>query len=455
MKNHLTSAEILKLATTHQDHGHLHICSFCKEQYDDAIDIEETNSSGRKLASVQEILDLKPIKNADRIEVATILGWRVVVRKGEFQVGDKCIFFEIDSILPQLPEFEFLAEHQYRLKSAQLRGQISQGLAMPLDVINKFPNLRVVPKYVNDSQDKDRLVPSGNFYICTDDFGHNQSIFKHTQLDFESAGYCVEMEIGTDLTKVLGIEKYVEETKELEKGILGKPFPSEHVHHTDLERIQSKPELFEEIRGLDAYALQKIDGYSFTAILKITSDRTADLLICSSDQELERMDGFTTSNEYLDIASKLNIRSKMDFLAANMAMKFYEEGNNECLLSLSIQCELAGPGIRKNRMGLQEKQLFLFNGAYITDNMHYMDYAGLSWASQILDIPMPQLVWDGVFDFKSPDELMDLADANRYPSGFRQEGIVIKPKKETYSETLCGRLQFKVINNNYLLDIGE
>ena len=46
----------------------------------------------RKLASIQQILDIRPIKGADVIEVASVLGWNVVVKKGEFSVGDKCIY---------------------------------------------------------------------------------------------------------------------------------------------------------------------------------------------------------------------------------------------------------------------------------------------------------------------------------------------------------------------------
>lgn len=37
--------------------------------------------SSRKLVSVQEITNIEPIEGADRIEVARVLGWRVVVGK--------------------------------------------------------------------------------------------------------------------------------------------------------------------------------------------------------------------------------------------------------------------------------------------------------------------------------------------------------------------------------------
>ena len=99
----------------------------------------------RKLASIQTIKYVKPIPDADSIETVGILGWECVSKKGEFQTDDKCVYFEIDSLLPEIPEFEFLRKgcwnetfKKFRLKTIKLRKQLSQGLALPLSV---FPNL--------------------------------------------------------------------------------------------------------------------------------------------------------------------------------------------------------------------------------------------------------------------------------------------------------------------------
>jgi RNA ligase (TIGR02306 family) len=92
----------------------------------------------RKLASVQEILKVEPINGADAIEVATVLGWHVVVKKGEFKPGDKCLYFEVDSLLPKYPwcEFLFKAEEEYsRIKTRKILGVLSQGLLIPLKEI--------------------------------------------------------------------------------------------------------------------------------------------------------------------------------------------------------------------------------------------------------------------------------------------------------------------------------
>ena len=99
----------------------------------------------RKLASIQTIKYVKPIPDADSIETVGVLGWEVVSKRGEFKPNDLCVFFEIDSLLPELPEFEFLRKScwndnlkKHRLKTVKLRKQLSQGLALPLSV---FPNL--------------------------------------------------------------------------------------------------------------------------------------------------------------------------------------------------------------------------------------------------------------------------------------------------------------------------
>jgi tRNA-binding EMAP/Myf-like protein len=86
----------------------------------------------RKLASIQVIKNIEPIKGADKIELAHILGWQCVVKKNEFNVGDKIIYCELDSVLPEKPEYEFLRNRNFRIKTIKLLGVVSQGLVLPL-----------------------------------------------------------------------------------------------------------------------------------------------------------------------------------------------------------------------------------------------------------------------------------------------------------------------------------
>lgn len=104
----------------------------------------------RKLASVQKIEAVEPIDGADAIVRVRVQDWWCVAKVNEFKVDDLCVYFEIDSILPMTKIFEFLASRGtkktmldtgeviegYRLKTIKLRGQVSQGLALPVSMFD-------------------------------------------------------------------------------------------------------------------------------------------------------------------------------------------------------------------------------------------------------------------------------------------------------------------------------
>ena len=92
----------------------------------------------RSLAYIQTVHDIQPIAGADNIELIHVNAWTLIAKKGEFQDGDKCVFFEIDSKLPaDNPAFEFLAAKHYKVKTYKLGkfGVVSQGLALPLSAL--------------------------------------------------------------------------------------------------------------------------------------------------------------------------------------------------------------------------------------------------------------------------------------------------------------------------------
>lgn len=176
----------------------------------------------RKLASIQKIWKVEPIEGADAIELVHVLGWQCVAKKGEFKEGDLCVYFEIDSFLPCTPEFEFLRSNSYkvnpilgegyRLRTKRMRGQLSQGLALPIDT-------------------------------------------------FDFSNWAEDYKVGDDVTNLLGVRQWVEEERATTGGttIGGRP---DGVPHTDETRIQSCPELFELFRGKKYYITSKCDGSS-------------------------------------------------------------------------------------------------------------------------------------------------------------------------------------------------
>ena len=182
--------------------------------------VELEVSMARKLASVQYVHDIWPIEGADRIECIGVLGWRCVAKKGEFMVGDLCVYFEIDSFLPMDERFAFLGptslKHNellgdgYRLRTQRFRGQISQGLALPLTVL-----------------------PEGDW------------------------------QIGDDVTELLGVHKWEISQRASSGGTIVGTLPA-WVPKTDETRVQSEPGLIDEFAGLPYYITTKMDGTSVT-----------------------------------------------------------------------------------------------------------------------------------------------------------------------------------------------
>ena len=174
----------------------------------------------RKLASIQRIWKIEPIDGADRIELAHVLGWQCVVNKGQFREMDLAVYFEVDSFLPVAPEFEFLRATSYRktdimgegfrLRTMKFRGQISQGLLVP---VSAFP-----------------LIPA-------------------------------DVELGTDVTELLGVKKWEIEERITTGGTMIGTLPYD-IPHTDETRVQAEPRLINEFAGLDYYISTKMDGSS-------------------------------------------------------------------------------------------------------------------------------------------------------------------------------------------------
>ncbi len=206
----------------------------------------------RKLASIQKIKALQPISGADNIEQATVLGWLLVVKKGEFQVGDYCVYCEIDSLMPEKPEFEFLRPRHFRIKTIKLRGQVSQGIALSPSIL----------------------------------------------------GEGVELSEGLDVTDLMGVTKYEPPMPTNMGGDVKGAFPG-FIPKTDETRIQSAPEVLNrpENRGKVCYLTEKVDGTSATYYFN-----NGEFGVCSRNLELndsERNLHWLVARQY-DIANKLS-----------------------------------------------------------------------------------------------------------------------------------------------------
>ena len=140
----------------------------------------------RKLATIQTIWKIEPIEGADRIELAYVLGWQCVVNKDKFKVGDLAVYFEIDSFLPIRPEFEFLRNSSYknneilgegfRLKTQKFRGQVSQGLLLPVDQFDEIPTDIELGADVTETLGVRKWEINIDYYISTKMDGSSHSI---------------------------------------------------------------------------------------------------------------------------------------------------------------------------------------------------------------------------------------------------------------------------------------
>ena len=79
------------------------------------------NTKGqRELAYAVKVTNITPIEGADRVELAHVNGWQVMVKKGEYKIGDLAVYFEIDSKLPEIEPFEFMAKYKYNSEKSPL-----------------------------------------------------------------------------------------------------------------------------------------------------------------------------------------------------------------------------------------------------------------------------------------------------------------------------------------------
>jgi len=347
----------------------------------------------RKLASIQKIKEINPIPDADRIEVATVNGWEVVVKKGLYEEGEKVIYCEVDSFLPIQPEFEFLrktsykkmsnGEEGFRLKTIRMRGQISQGLVIPLD-------------------DAQTIL---NRYDCRVD------------LSLEP--------IGTDVTSELGIKKYEKPIPAQLEGKVKSYFPS-FIKKTDQERIQNLTDEYDSFKDEMWLATEKLDGTSVTYYLK---DDTFG--VCSRNLDLYETEG----NTYWKVARKLDIEEKM---------KSIDIGGD-----YALQGEIIGEGIQGNPYKLKGQTVRFFDLFYIRDYKYATPWE-LTHVLNMLEVAsVPYLhLYNPLPD--SYKELLKQAEGkSKLNEDVEREGIVLKRKHINPYDKI---ISFKVISNKFLLN---
>ena len=317
----------------------------------------------RKMASIRRIDDIVPIEGADAIECAVLGGWKVVVKKGEFAVGDLAVYCEIDSWIPtELAPFlskgkeprEFEGIKGERLRTVKLRGQLSQGLLLPLEP---------------------------------------------TCANIES-----ELFEGLDVSVPLNIVKWEAPVNAQLAGQVKGNFPSS-IPKTDQERVQN---LTKEIKAaFDNNLLfeltEKLEGSSMTCYLI-----EQEFGVCSRNLDLKRND----DNTLWKVAIEDKIELKMRIAGLD---------------NHGIQGELVGPGIQSNIYKLSKPMFFVFDiydikkGAY----MNPVERQAMIKVLQLNHVPV--LTNDKDLGIGTVDELLLWAEGKSFLNGKQErEGIVFK-----------------------------
>lgn len=343
----------------------------------------------RKLASIQRVLAIEPILNADAIELARISGWQRVVKKGEFVVGDLGLYLEIDSVPPDIEAFRFL----WQRRAAE--GEVPEVLVRPA-------NFRVRTMKLRGALSQGVLLSLGGFELG-------------------------EAREGDDVTQLLGVEKY-EPPIPLGMGEFRAQFPA-YLQKTDEMRVQSVPAVLDELHGLPYVATLKCDGTSATFCI---DPRDGEFHACGRNFSIREGDSL-----YWRVARKYDIEAVLRRAP-----------------HLAVQGKICGPGIQKNRLGLNDLALFVFN-VYDIGQTRYMNHADARQWLMASGLTPVDVVETGDEFSHSRESLLSLAEGKFPGTGNEREGIVVRPNSETFSPTLCGRLSFKAISNRFLLKEGE
>ncbi len=389
----------------------------------------------RKLASIQEVLEVKKHPNADLLDVITVLGWEAVVPKETLKAGDRVVYFEIDSMVPikeWVPEAVKKRStgrtkgRPVRISTMKIRDLLSQGLAVPLSDV------------------------------------HNHS---EESRDFS--------ELGTDLTKVLGIDKYEppcpfssfqrrggpNKQKNVDSSL---KFPAHIVPKTDELRLQSNLELLDRIRGQAYDVTLKMDGSSSTHFYDPLKE---ELVTCSRNLIVPPPEeGCINPNS---VPYRFNVFRR----PLEKALKqLHQQG-----MPIVIQGELVGPKFNGNLYNLKENYLVIFHvfriesqplspeegGKLSRRRVNYTEmkkcYEVLAELTQEPRILLVPRIEEGESFGYTLHELL----AKATMSLSEMFGLPFEPLSKGFHEGIVVRSQlrpdfsFKVVSNEYLLKTGR
>ena len=382
----------------------------------------------RKLASIQKITDIKPIPDRDRIALATVCGWQVIIQKDQFNIGDLCVFCEIDSVLPEKPEFEFLRKNNFRIKTMKMCNTISQGICFTLDILPQDKQYKIdddVTNIIGVTQYKKTMdIEENSVNVST----NNKRTIPPSLKPFMKYAW---------LNKII---KWIFLYNFGKEKITDTSFPIE-VSKTDETRIQSVPRLLDD-KTNSWTVTEKLDGCSATFLLRKVPKKfylpwsknnfTYEYVVCSRNKSLPVKD----NSVYWYISDKYKIKQ-----ALHNIMDYYYTINGTSMSWVALQGECVGPKIQGNIYKLDDYDFFAFN---LTSSARRFD---TMFANLLLK--RENIKWVPILNsyFVTPDSVEDMlayAHGNSIvnPDTLR-EGVVVR--NNTFNTS------FKAVDPIYLM----
>ncbi|HWY11730.1 MAG TPA: RNA ligase family protein [Bacteroidia bacterium] len=319
----------------------------------------------RNLASVQRVTKIQNIENAYSIVCATILGWQVVCRKDEVKEGDTVIFCEIDSLIPDIPLFEEIKKitnGTMRIRTVRMRGQVSQGICFPINIIENF--------------------------------GLNPN----------------DLVVGQDVTSEMGIIKHEDEIPADLIGKMKSYMPSQ-IPKSSIYRVQTMQDVLDKYKDTMCFCSEKIDGESITFYLK-----DGEFGVCSKE-----VDFFESADSlHWKIAKQYNVEEKLRLYSnhkgANLGYNY------------SMQGEIIGEGIKKNKYKIKGQKVLLYN-MFNIDKHRYLNYEEFVMATNVLDLEIVPVINDRLVLSNDINELVALSNGRSMLYDTKREGIINNQQK--------------------------
>ena len=414
------------------------------------------NKNGqREFAYVVTIDGIESIEGYDRVELAVVGGWRVIVQKNQFKVGDPAIYFEVDSKVPSDREcFAFLAKRKYKIKTIKMCGVVSQGLLMHANDFGWSNELDAdghpfiwertdhYAQHWPDNESRFLTEILGVTHIEDEDNKPSAPVDKYKAMAQRRpqifkrkwARWMMKREWGRKVMFVFfGKKKAHSETA----------FPTKfpYVKRTDEERVENMPWVLKD--KTPYIVTQKCDGSSATYILARTHNpfHPFEFYVCSRNVRMLRPDQkcFYDENVYWQMAEKYSIEEKLKNIIKR----------NRKLQYVCWQGEICGPSIQKNPHHLKENHLFCFHMIDSIKGKYDMRDAEKYWIAYGMEmVPIVDI------SFRMPDDFEEFKTmATGFYSTEVTEGTRECPREGyVYYKTTDPNFSFKSVSNDYLLN---